>query len=192
MTPVAGVERRPSSGSCVICHAALGLASVKAGGVWDCSTACAEGRPSGEERYSVVPEAWLYPVPRRFYGKRRPIKRLSKKPSSSTPERGLSHYQLYLTESVLLGPAKTPPLSPSSDDLQFTLALEQTGISSHPWKTRRTCGAASMALRSRAGATRRYAKARRHSSSCSARCRPMGSSSGRPTASSAAFERFDA
>lgn len=46
MTPVAGVERRPSSGSCAICHATLGLASGKAGGVWDCGTACAEGRPT--------------------------------------------------------------------------------------------------------------------------------------------------
>ncbi len=88
MTPVAGVDRRPSSGSCAICRAALGLASVKAGGVWYCSTACAEGRPSGEERRSVVPEAWLYPVLRRFYGKRRPIELRSKKPSSSTPEEG--------------------------------------------------------------------------------------------------------
>ena len=85
---MAGFDRRPSSGSCAICRAALDLASVKVGGVWYCSTACAEGRPSGEERCSVVPEAWLYPVPRRFYGKRRPIELRSKKPSSSTPEGG--------------------------------------------------------------------------------------------------------
>ena len=88
MTPVAGFERRPSSGSCAICRAALDLASVKVGGAWYCSTACAEGRPSGEERCSAVPEAWLYPVPRRFYGKRRPMELRSKKPSSSTPEGG--------------------------------------------------------------------------------------------------------
>ncbi len=82
VTPVAGVDRRPSSGSCAICRAALGLASLKAGGVWYCSTACAEGRPSAEERRPVVPESWLYPVLRRFYRKRRPTELRAKKPSS--------------------------------------------------------------------------------------------------------------
>ncbi len=79
---MAGFERRPSSGSCAICRAALDLASVKVGGVWYCSTACAEGRPTREEPHRVVPGPWLTPVPRRFYRKRRPIELLSKKPSS--------------------------------------------------------------------------------------------------------------
>ncbi len=79
---MAGFERRPSSGSCAICRAALDLASVKVGGVWYCSTACAEGRPTGEKPYRDVPETWLTPVPRRFYRKRRPTELRSRKPSS--------------------------------------------------------------------------------------------------------------
>ncbi len=58
------------------------FASVEVGGVWYCSTACAAGRPTGEERRSAVPEAWLYPVPRRFYGKRKQTELRSNKPSS--------------------------------------------------------------------------------------------------------------
>ena len=65
------VERVPSSGSCARCLAALDLASVKVRGVWYCSLACARGE-SHEERKRAVPESWLYPVPRRFYRKRRP------------------------------------------------------------------------------------------------------------------------
>ncbi len=34
-----------------------GFPSLKAGGVWYCSTACAEGRPSAAERRPVVPES---------------------------------------------------------------------------------------------------------------------------------------
>ena len=64
-------ENVPSSGSCLRCLAALGLASVKVQGVWYCSLACAKGRSPGERR-PAVPESWLYPVPRRFYRKRRP------------------------------------------------------------------------------------------------------------------------
>ncbi len=75
-------ERRPSSGSCAICQAALDLVSINVKGVWYCSTACAEGRPSVEERRPVVPETWLYPVPRRFYRKRRPTELRTQKPSS--------------------------------------------------------------------------------------------------------------
>ncbi len=78
---MAGCERRPSSGSCAICHAALDLASVKVGGVWYCSTACADGRRAGEEPHRIVPETWVTRVPRRFYRKRRPIELRSKKPS---------------------------------------------------------------------------------------------------------------
>jgi hypothetical protein len=64
-------EYVPSSGSCLRCLAALDLASVRVRGVWYCSPACAEGR-SPEKRKPAVPESWLYPVPRRFYRKRRP------------------------------------------------------------------------------------------------------------------------
>ena len=77
-----GFERRPSSGSCAICRAALDLTAVKVRGVWYCSTACAEGRPSGEVRHPTVPETRLTPVLRRFYRKRRPTELRSKKPSS--------------------------------------------------------------------------------------------------------------
>jgi hypothetical protein len=64
-------ESVPSSGSCLRCLAALNLASVKVRGVWYCSAACAGGNRPGE-RKPAVPESWLYPVPRRFYRKRRP------------------------------------------------------------------------------------------------------------------------
>ncbi len=64
-------ENVPSSGSCLRCLAALDLASVKVRGVWYCSLACAEGNSPGERKLAV-PESWLYPVPRRFYRKRRP------------------------------------------------------------------------------------------------------------------------
>jgi len=45
---------------------------VKVGGVWYCSTACAEGRVSHAPAESHVPETWLYNRPRRFFGKRKP------------------------------------------------------------------------------------------------------------------------
>ena len=79
---MAGIERRPASGSCSICRAALDLVSVEVGGVWYCSTACIRGRPAEKELHRVVPETWLIPVPRRFYRKRRPTELRSKKPSS--------------------------------------------------------------------------------------------------------------
>ena len=66
------VDWRPSSGSCARCQDALGSASIKANGVWYCSTACSQGRPSGRPRSAAVPEPWLYPVPKRFYRKRVP------------------------------------------------------------------------------------------------------------------------
>ncbi|MCG8592725.1 MAG: hypothetical protein MJE66_25835 [Proteobacteria bacterium] len=66
------VERRPSSGSCERCRASLGLASLSRQGVWYCSTACAEGRPTGTARTPAVPEEWLYSRPRRFYRQRAP------------------------------------------------------------------------------------------------------------------------
>ncbi len=77
-----GFERRPSSGSCASCRAALDLVSVKVGGAWYCGTACAEGRSTGQEPQRVVPETWLTPVLWRFYRKRKPTELHSKKPSS--------------------------------------------------------------------------------------------------------------
>ena len=66
------VQTVPSSGSCARCLASLDLASLKVRGVWYCTTACARGEGGGGERKLSVPESWLYPVPRRFYRKRRP------------------------------------------------------------------------------------------------------------------------
>ena len=62
----------PACGSCSHCLAALDLASVKVDGVWYCSPSCARGEGSGRVGKPGVPEEWLYPVPRRFYRKRRP------------------------------------------------------------------------------------------------------------------------
>ena len=59
-------------GSCPVCRASLGLASVKQGGVWYCSPACAEGRNSSAPRAPRVPEPWLYGRPRRFFRARLP------------------------------------------------------------------------------------------------------------------------
>ncbi len=68
------IDRRPANGggSCARCRASLGLASLKAEGVWYCSSACAEGRVEGGERSARVPEPWLYARPRRFFRKRAP------------------------------------------------------------------------------------------------------------------------
>ena len=65
-------EHRPANGSsCPHCRCALGLASVKAGGIWYCSAACAEGRlPT--PRHPVVPEPRLYGRPQRFFRARKP------------------------------------------------------------------------------------------------------------------------
>jgi hypothetical protein len=68
------IDYRPSNGggSCARCRASLGLASLKKGGVWYCSSACAEGRVAPAKRTSRVPEPWLYARPRRFYKRRKP------------------------------------------------------------------------------------------------------------------------
>jgi len=77
-------EYRPYSGSCPVCRAALGLASVRRGGTWYCSPGCAEGRPGRDDRPPAVDEAWLTNRPRRFYKKRKP-KELRAAPSESLP-----------------------------------------------------------------------------------------------------------
>ena len=59
-------------GSCARCRGSLGLASLKLGGVWYCSSACADGRVSGEPAAPRVPEPWLYARPRRFFRARKP------------------------------------------------------------------------------------------------------------------------
>jgi len=66
------VDYRPSSGSCARCRAALGLVSVREGGVWYCSQACAEGRPSLAPHPPAVSERRLYNRPLRFFRKRLP------------------------------------------------------------------------------------------------------------------------
>lgn len=58
-------------GSCPVCRASLGLASQKRGGVWYCSSACAEGHPSSAQA-PRVPEPWLYGRPRRSFRARLP------------------------------------------------------------------------------------------------------------------------
>jgi len=65
-------ERRPASGSCARCRAALLLDAVKREGVWYCSPGCADGQPELTPRPSAVPEAWLYARPTRYFGKRTP------------------------------------------------------------------------------------------------------------------------
>ncbi len=68
------VDHRPANGggSCARCRAALDLASLKVGGLWYCSTACADGRIVAEPRPAGVPEAWLYARPKRFFRARKP------------------------------------------------------------------------------------------------------------------------
>jgi hypothetical protein len=68
------VDHRPANGggSCARCRDALGLASVKLGDRWYCSTSCADGRVPVEPRPPAVPEDWLYGRPRRFFRARRP------------------------------------------------------------------------------------------------------------------------
>jgi hypothetical protein len=67
------VERVPASGSCIRCQRALGLASVKHGGLWYGSVACAEGRACPlDSRGPAVAESALYSRPRRFFGPRAP------------------------------------------------------------------------------------------------------------------------
>jgi hypothetical protein len=68
------IDHRQASGggSCARCRASLDLTSVKVGGHWYCSSACAEGRPAGEVRAPAVPEPWLTARPRRFFRPRKP------------------------------------------------------------------------------------------------------------------------
>ena len=68
------IDHRPilGNGSCARCGDALDLASLERGGVWYCSTACAEGRPEAERSEPSVPETWLYARPRRFFAARKP------------------------------------------------------------------------------------------------------------------------
>ena len=68
------IDHRPANGggSCARCEDSLGLASLKVGDVWYCSSACAEGRRSTTRRHFRVPEPWLYARPRRFFRKRQP------------------------------------------------------------------------------------------------------------------------
>lgn len=66
-------ERVPAAGSCIRCHRALGLASVKQGGEWYGSVACAEGRDCPLDVHDpAVAERALYPRPRRFFRRRLP------------------------------------------------------------------------------------------------------------------------
>ncbi|MGI9591848.1 MAG: hypothetical protein ACR2P8_10815 [Myxococcota bacterium] len=76
------IDHRPAngSGSCARCRDSLGLASVKRGEVWYCSSSCAEGRVSATPRKIRVPEPWLYARPRRHYRKRQPKELRSTKP----------------------------------------------------------------------------------------------------------------
>lgn len=67
------IDRVPSHGSCARCQRALGLASVKADGVWYGAVDCAEARACPfDRREALVPEAALYPRPRRHFRKRQP------------------------------------------------------------------------------------------------------------------------
>jgi len=68
------IDHRPASGggSCARCRASLHLASLEVGGLWYCSSACAENYPGGEVRAPAVPEAWLTARPRRFFRARKP------------------------------------------------------------------------------------------------------------------------
>jgi hypothetical protein len=68
------IDHRPASGggSCARCRGSLDLAALERGGVWYCSSACAEGRVSATPRVARVPEPWLYARPKRFFGRRAP------------------------------------------------------------------------------------------------------------------------
>lgn len=67
------VDLVPASGSCARCRGALGLASVRRDGRWYCSAACAQDEPPTLRPRPVVPEDWLYPVPRRHLRRRPPL-----------------------------------------------------------------------------------------------------------------------
>ena len=68
------IDHRPilGNGSCARCRDSLDLASMKLGGVWYCSSSCAEGRVAAERATPSVPEPWLYARPRRFFRARAP------------------------------------------------------------------------------------------------------------------------
>jgi len=68
-----GVERVASSGSCVRCGRALGLASALVDGRWYGNAACAgEGPCALDQRPAAVPEDRLYSRPRRHFRRRLP------------------------------------------------------------------------------------------------------------------------
>jgi hypothetical protein len=67
------VDRVPASGSCVRCGRALGLASAEVGGLWYGNASCATAAECPlDERDPDVPEAVLYPRPRRYMRRRKP------------------------------------------------------------------------------------------------------------------------
>lgn len=67
------VDRVPTSGSCVRCGRALGLASAKVAGRWYGNEICATGAPCPlDRRAPAVPEPWLYSRPRRYLRRRLP------------------------------------------------------------------------------------------------------------------------
>jgi hypothetical protein len=68
------IDHRPAlgGGSCARCRASLDLASLEVGGIWYCSSACAQGRVVTEPTPPSVPEPWLYARPRRFFRARKP------------------------------------------------------------------------------------------------------------------------
>jgi hypothetical protein len=76
-------DYRPYSGSCPRCHSALGLASVRSGGAWYCSSACARGESATAARAAAVPADRLTNRPHRFFGRRAP-----KELRGSGPRRG--------------------------------------------------------------------------------------------------------
>jgi hypothetical protein len=66
------MERVPAIGSCVRCQRALGLASVKQGGLWYCTPVCAEGLAAPDASGPAIAEAALYARPRRHFRSRAP------------------------------------------------------------------------------------------------------------------------
>jgi hypothetical protein len=67
------VDRVAANGSCARCGRALDLASAEVGGRWYGNAACVLGGECPlDERLPGVPEAQLYPRPRRYMRRRRP------------------------------------------------------------------------------------------------------------------------
>jgi hypothetical protein len=72
-TPHEAIDWVPATGSCVRCGRALDLASAKVDGRWYGNALCATGAPCPlDHRDPAVPESWLTPRPRRFFGQRAP------------------------------------------------------------------------------------------------------------------------